>query len=764
MDDLGEQNTILQMKPRSTIEEEVPTDKVAAQAQRKIERLLQDNQKERTNGAVPPHNGGGSNWNGEPPPHNGGGSNWNGAESLHNGGVSSWNGAVPPHDGGVSSWSRAVPLHDGGGSNWNGAPPPHNGGGSNWSGAPPPHNGGISSWNGAESLHNGGISSWSRAATPYNGGVSSWNGAELPHNGGISIWNGAAPPVGYHSPNFSIQRPNFLRFLVQPNPNTQFQRPQPPKGSSNLSEIVQKVDKAAKKARRDLIDAGENVSTWKVSQAALAIVKADSWESLGVQMQRVPSLNSLILIQGKIAAFIHCFVAVLKVTTLYDLEVAICKNEGVGKFEELELGPLLKHPLIVHYFSVNPGVSEVFKITSEEIMSFVSEFMDRNGGTAVKIDELLNFIAEKKSAGSRENLGVRIQSLGMHITFIQQARQFETSAMNKYMHTEKKESSKIIRKHPILSAQKKQLDKNFISASSNSEDASSDDDQDETENIKSSEEPHICMPFGLKAEVEELDQNFISISERITSFSSANGKFCGKHIRFISSDSEDASSDGDQDKTGNIKSSERPSTCPYPSASEEMARLGLETEVNSSLHTASGSDGYRNDIRQTGNIKSSERPSICPYPPASEEKMQLGLETEISGSLRTASGSDGCRKDIGLSEIDSNFLVLAGKIKRNIKPSKRKRKFDDVQSPVVSNKVVKRKVVRTKPFTRRMGTKISPLRNQASNGSCNFSQGDDSIKMFVNTWKEACRTNNVYEFRFLKGCLSSIRRRRRKLK
>lgn len=114
----------------------------------------------------------------------------------------------------------------------------------------------------------------------------------------------------------------------------------------------------------------------------------------------------------QIAAFIHCFVAVLKVTTLYDLEVAICKNEGVGKFEELELGPLLKHPLIVHYFSVNPGVSEVFKITSEEIMSFVSEFMDRNGGTAVKIDELLNFIAEKKSAGSRENLGVRIQSLG----------------------------------------------------------------------------------------------------------------------------------------------------------------------------------------------------------------------------------------------------------------------------------------------------------------------------------------------------------------
>ncbi|PHU03001.1 hypothetical protein BC332_28252 [Capsicum chinense] len=46
MDGLGEQNTALQMKPRSMVEEEVPAGEVAAQAQREIERLLQDNQKE----------------------------------------------------------------------------------------------------------------------------------------------------------------------------------------------------------------------------------------------------------------------------------------------------------------------------------------------------------------------------------------------------------------------------------------------------------------------------------------------------------------------------------------------------------------------------------------------------------------------------------------------------------------------------------------------------------------------------------------------
>ncbi|PHT32450.1 hypothetical protein CQW23_28787 [Capsicum baccatum] len=46
MDGLGEQNKALQMKPRSMVEE-VPAGEVAAQSQREIGRLLQDNQKER---------------------------------------------------------------------------------------------------------------------------------------------------------------------------------------------------------------------------------------------------------------------------------------------------------------------------------------------------------------------------------------------------------------------------------------------------------------------------------------------------------------------------------------------------------------------------------------------------------------------------------------------------------------------------------------------------------------------------------------------
>lgn len=92
--------------------------------------------------------------------------------------------------------------------------------------------------------------------------------------------------------------------------------------------------------------------------------------------------------------------------------MAICKNEGVDQFEDLELGPLLQHPLVLHNFPVGYGATDVFKITSEEIILLLVEFMDAVKNKEIKIDEFLNFVAKKKSVMNKETLGIRIQSLG----------------------------------------------------------------------------------------------------------------------------------------------------------------------------------------------------------------------------------------------------------------------------------------------------------------------------------------------------------------
>lgn len=92
--------------------------------------------------------------------------------------------------------------------------------------------------------------------------------------------------------------------------------------------------------------------------------------------------------------------------------MAICDNEAIGQFEELELGPFLRHPLVQHYFSVNLDTTEVFKITSEEIIALLNRFMYSSKNKDIKVDEFLDFICKKRSVSGKEKLGIRIQSLG----------------------------------------------------------------------------------------------------------------------------------------------------------------------------------------------------------------------------------------------------------------------------------------------------------------------------------------------------------------
>ncbi|PON92575.1 hypothetical protein TorRG33x02_116690 [Trema orientale] len=205
-----------------------------------------------------------------------------------------------------------------------------------------------------------------------------------------------------HSPGFPptypVQNPGFHA------PAFQFQSPP--------RNLIDEVDKAVEKARRDFIAGGRTVTAWQVAQAALLALQIDSWSSLGFRMQEVPSLYNIILVEGKINAYINCYVAVRRITSLYDLETAICKHEGVNQFEDLGLGPLVRHPLVLHYFSLKLETTQVFKITSKEIMLLLYDYTLNSKNRDVKVEEFLDFIAKKRSVSGKEELGIRIQSLG----------------------------------------------------------------------------------------------------------------------------------------------------------------------------------------------------------------------------------------------------------------------------------------------------------------------------------------------------------------
>lgn len=167
----------------------------------------------------------------------------------------------------------------------------------------------------------------------------------------------------------------------------------------------------------------------------------------------------------------------------------------------------------------------------------------------------------------------------MHISAVREAKKAEESALEKCLKTLRSKSDKFS-SCPISSSQKKQL-----------------------------------------------DERFSTIAQRVESFSSVEKSFRGKHVRFTSSSSEDEVSDysTDNDQNDNIimsswsnpsskfsKSSERMSSCPYPSATEEMARLVVKGDKQGdSLSNSRLKKGFSeppSKKRKTENVTSSKSP------------------------------------------------------------------------------------------------------------------------------------------------------------
>ncbi|XP_068634476.1 protein NO VEIN [Aristolochia californica] len=381
-------------------------------------------------------------------------------------------------------------------------------------------------------------------------------------------------PLNSNFPNPNLYCHNAVSYFQSPNVYTSsFGNPclqdynvqyRPNRPSSNRQDVLERIESVVTEVKHGLLTAGESVSLWKVSQAVLLSLQVDSWTTLGFQFQEIPSLYRLMMTEGKVNAFVHCFVGVRRITSIHDLNVAICENEGIHNFEELGLGPLLRHSLVEHYFSVPTDMTEIFEITSEEIISYLAEFMDTCSNNEIKAETFLDFLTNHRSLSARERLGIRIQSLGMHITCIREARKSEKVALESYRRNTRH----------IFTDQNKEKDR---------------------ESFRS---------HGTFSQKKVLDRRFDAMAERVKLFSTSQA-FKGKHIRFDSSNSEGESSEDDagsdkehdnhafyiqdQQSSGNMKDGEqRVSSCPYPSATEEILRLGIRSGMGAHATPGSG--------------------------------------------------------------------------------------------------------------------------------------------------------------------------------
>jgi hypothetical protein len=107
---------------------------------------------------------------------------------------------------------------------------------------------------------------------------------------------------------------------------------------------------------------------------------------------------------------------VRSVCTLHELDRYLATLYPDSRtYEDLKLGPLVKHPLVYEYFKF-PQNLDPPEITTLMIMRYLKNFMNKEGWIhKVDMQAFLKYLQEQKNCETFYELGLKIDSLGLVI-------------------------------------------------------------------------------------------------------------------------------------------------------------------------------------------------------------------------------------------------------------------------------------------------------------------------------------------------------------
>ena len=106
---------------------------------------------------------------------------------------------------------------------------------------------------------------------------------------------------------------------------------------------------------------------------------------------------------------------VRSVSTLHELDRYLASLYSVKTYEDIKLGPLVKHRLVYDYFKF-PHNLDPPEITTLKVMKYLRQFMRKNGWmNKVDFSDFLEYLREQMSCESLYDLGIRIESIALMV-------------------------------------------------------------------------------------------------------------------------------------------------------------------------------------------------------------------------------------------------------------------------------------------------------------------------------------------------------------
>ncbi|XP_034415421.1 protein NO VEIN isoform X2 [Cyclopterus lumpus] len=181
---------------------------------------------------------------------------------------------------------------------------------------------------------------------------------------------------------------------------------------------------------RDISAEGELVTKEKVISRVCTLMQIPSLEGR-IRHWTIPALKDLQYVMREINMFIESSAAVTSICTLYELGQSLAALKDKKRYEELNLGPLCKLPLIHRMFKIDSNTKDddIHQIETIDILKQIRVFRRQQNKPKVDLAEFMKYLADHYNCDSPYELGVRIHSIGLPIATILKVSRCEHSIL-----------------------------------------------------------------------------------------------------------------------------------------------------------------------------------------------------------------------------------------------------------------------------------------------------------------------------------------------
>ncbi|XP_041818606.1 protein NO VEIN isoform X2 [Chelmon rostratus] len=184
---------------------------------------------------------------------------------------------------------------------------------------------------------------------------------------------------------------------------------------------------------RDIAAEGELVTKEKVISRVCELLQVPSLEAGRIKPWMTPALKDLQYLMREVNMFIESTEAVTSICTLYELGQSLAGLKDKKHYEELNLGPLCKLPLVHRMFKIDSNTKDddIHQIETIDILKQLRIFRKQLNKPKVDLPEFMKYLSDQYNCDSPYELGVRIHSIGLPIATLSKVSRSEHIIMER---------------------------------------------------------------------------------------------------------------------------------------------------------------------------------------------------------------------------------------------------------------------------------------------------------------------------------------------